>query len=96
MSATVSALGTDDLKTVGIVVTIVLVVVGLLLCMIVKAIIGRAVIAAVVIVLAVFVWQQRSHVQDNVNRHACNLDTTYFGVHVDPPQSVRDACTASR
>ena len=93
MTATVDALGTDDLTTVGIVVTVVLILIGLVLSMLITALIGRAIIAVVVIVLAILVWQQRSHVEDNLNKHACNLGTTYFGVHIDPPRSVRDYCT---
>jgi len=96
MSATVDALGTGDLTTVGIVATVVLVVLGLLLSLLITKLIARVVIAVVVIVLAVFVWQQRSHVQDRINKHDCDLSATYFGIHIDAPQSVKDTCHKAR
>ena len=90
--AQLEAIGTGDITKIGVGVIIALVLVGILLSMVITAIIGRIVIAVVVVVLAVLVWQQRTSVKDDLTKHACNLNTTFFGVHVDPPQDVRQYC----
>jgi len=87
-----AALDVEDITTVGILVTVGLVVIGVLLGLLITAVVGRAIIAVVVIALAVLVWQQRSHVQDRINDHACDLHATFFGFHLDAPQSVIQAC----
>ena len=61
------------------------VVIGALLSFLLTRLIARVIILVVVIVLGVFVWQQRNHVRDDVNTHACNLNATFFGVHVNAP-----------
>jgi hypothetical protein len=90
--ATVEALNVEDITKVGVIVTIALVVIGLLLSILITAIVGRIIVAVVVIVLAVFVWQQRSHVEDKINKNDCDLSATYFGFHLDAPDSVKQAC----
>jgi hypothetical protein len=89
--ATVVALDVGDLTKIGIGVTIALVVIGFLLSLIITAIIGRLLILAVVVVLAVVFWQQRSSIEDKVT-NKCDLSATFFGVHVDAPQSAVAAC----
>ena len=86
------ALGSGDVTTLGVGLTAALVVVGLLLVMAVKALVVRVVTVAVVIVLGVVVWQQREHVEDAYSTRNCDLGATYFGIHLDAPDSVRRAC----
>jgi Na+/proline symporter len=88
----VEALNAQDITKVGVITIIALVVIGILLSLVVTALIGRLLILVVVIVLAVFVWQQRGHVKDEVNAHKCDLKATFFGIHLDAPNSVIQAC----
>lgn len=90
------ALGSGDVTTLGVGLTIVLVVIAVLIVLAVKALVVRVVTIVVVVVLGVLVWQQRQHVQDAYTTHACNLNATYFGIHLDPPSDVRAACSATR
>lgn len=89
---TVAALSTDNITRIGVIITIALVVIALLLSFVITALIGRVVIVVALAALVAFVWQQRSHVQNEINKHACNLHATFFGVHVDAPPSVIEAC----
>lgn len=84
------ALGSDDLTTLGVGLTIALVIVAVLIVLAVKALVVRVVTVVVVVVLGVVVWQQREHVRDAYN--SCNVDVTYFGIHLDVPAGVRQAC----
>ena len=92
--AAVEALNVQDITKVGVIVIVALVVIGALLSIVITALIGRIIILVVVVVLAVLVWQQRGHVKDQVNSHKCDLNATFFGVHLDAPDSVRQACQA--
>ena len=90
--SSVEALNANDITKVGVIVIIALVVVGVLLSLLITAVIGRLVILAVVVVAGVFVWQQRTHIKDEINSNKCNLQATFFGIHLDVPDSVRQAC----
>jgi hypothetical protein len=90
--SSVAALNVQDITKVGVIVIVALVVVGVVLSLIITALIGRLVILAVVVVLAVFVWQQRGHVKDEINAHKCDLNATFFGIHLDAPNSVKQVC----
>jgi protein-S-isoprenylcysteine O-methyltransferase Ste14 len=90
--SSVEALNANDITKVGVIVIVALVVVGALLSIVITALIGRIIILVVVIVLGVFVWQQRTHVKDQINSHKCNLHATFFGFHLDAPNSVVQAC----
>ena len=92
MSGTVEALGSDDITKVGVIITIALVVIALLLSFVITAVIGRIIVLVVLAALVAFVWQQRGHVQDEINAHKCNLHATFFGFHLDAPQSVIKEC----
>jgi hypothetical protein len=89
---TVEALNVQDITKAGVIITIALIVIGLLLSIVITALIGRIVILVVVVVLAIFVWQQRSHVKDEINAQKCNLHATFFGFHLDAPHSVIQRC----
>ncbi|MEO8889904.1 MAG: hypothetical protein ABI301_04725 [Jatrophihabitantaceae bacterium] len=88
----VAALDSSEITKVGIGATIVVVVVGLLLSLIISAVIARVVILVVVVLLGVFIWQQRAVIENHVKK--CELTMSYFGVHVDAPQSVQARCKA--
>jgi hypothetical protein len=60
--------------------------------MVITAIVGRVIILAIVVGLGIWVWQQRGHVKDEINSHKCNLNATFFGFHLDAPDSVKQAC----
>ncbi|SHG28372.1 hypothetical protein SAMN05443575_1913 [Jatrophihabitans endophyticus] len=83
------AIDSGSVTGVSVAVVVVLVVLGALLALLIARLVARVVIALVVVVLAIVVWQQRSHVEDEVAEHACRVDTTYFGIHVDPPDLAR-------
>jgi len=92
--SSVEALNANDITKIGVIVIIGLVVAGVLLSLVITAVIGRLVILAVVIVAGIFVWQQRTHIKDEVNANKCNLHATFFGIHLAVPDSVRQACNA--
>jgi protein-S-isoprenylcysteine O-methyltransferase Ste14 len=86
------ALNSENITQIGIVIIVALVVIGALLSIVITALIARIIILVVVVGLAIFVWQQRTHVKDEINSHKCNLHATFFGFHLDAPQSVVTAC----
>ena len=86
------ALQSNNITTIGIGVIVGLVVLGFLLSLVLTAVVARIVILVVVVVAGVLVWQQRSHIQDKINKHDCNLSATFFGIHVDAPDDVVRAC----
>lgn len=93
MTTTVQAISSDNITGIGIGVIVVLVILGFVLAALLTQIIVRLVIALVVVVLAIVVWQQRGKVEDEINSRTCKLDqATFFGIHVDAPDSVRQAC----
>ena len=88
------ALNSDNITKIGIVIIVALVVIGALLSIVITALIARIVILVVVIGLGVLVWQQRTHIEDQIDK--CKLDATFFGVHVSAPDSVQQHCHAIR
>jgi hypothetical protein len=95
-AADVRALDAVDITKVGVIVIVAVVVIGALLSIVITALIGRLVVLALVLVAAGFVWQQRTHIEDSINKRACNLGATFFGIHLDAPQSVRSACSSAK
>jgi protein-S-isoprenylcysteine O-methyltransferase Ste14 len=87
---TTLALDAGNITKIGVGVIVALVVIGVLLSLIITAIVGRIIILVVVVLLAVFVWQQRSSIQDKISEHKCNL--TFFGMHLDPPDKLDKYC----
>jgi len=92
--AAVEALSSSDVTKVGIIVIVALLLIGALLSIVITAIVGRIIVLVVVVVAAFLVWQQRTHIKDQVNSHKCDLNATFFGVHLDAPDSVKQACAA--
>lgn len=91
----VQAINAGDITKIGIGVIVALVVIGVLLSLIITAIVGRIIILVVVVVLGIFVWQQRTSVQDSVNKHKCDLSATFFGIHLDAPDDVKRVCRSA-
>jgi hypothetical protein len=85
------ALDAGDVTKIGIGAIVAIVVIGILLSMLITALIGRVIVLIVVVLLAVFVWVQRSSIEDKIHEHKCHF--TFFGVHLDPPQSLQKYCT---
>ena len=92
MSAASLALDAGNITRIGVVVIVALLLAGVLLSVVITAIIARLVLLAVVVAGAILVWHQRTDIIDKVNSRACKLDATFFGVHLDGPQAVRNAC----
>ncbi len=90
--SSVEALNANDITKVGLIVIVGLVVIGALLSFVITAIVGRIVILVLVVAAAAFVWQQRTHIKDEINTNKCNLHATFFGIHLDVPDSVKQAC----
>lgn len=88
--AYVGALDSGNITKIGVIVIIALVVVGALLSIVLTALVARVIILVVVVGLAILVWQQRTHIKDQID--SCHLGATFFGIHVSAPQSVKDAC----
>jgi protein-S-isoprenylcysteine O-methyltransferase Ste14 len=88
--SSVQALSSDDITKVGVIVIIALFVIGLLLSLVITALVGRIIILVVVVGLAVFVWQQRTHIKDRFDK--CDLNATFVGIHLDAPDSVVQKC----
>jgi hypothetical protein len=92
----VEALSAGDITKVGVIVIVALVVIGIVLSFVITALVGRIIILVAVVVLGAFVWQQRSSIQDKIAAKKCNWDVSFFFIHLDPPQSVKDACSNLR
>jgi protein-S-isoprenylcysteine O-methyltransferase Ste14 len=88
--SSVQALNSNDITKVGVIVIVALFVIGLLLSMVITAVVGRIIILVAVVVLAIFVWQQRTHIKDQFDK--CKLQATFFGIHLDAPDSVVKNC----
>lgn len=88
--SSVEALSSDDITKVGVIVIVALVVIGALLSFVITAVVGRIIILVLVVGLAVLTWQQRTHIKDRFDD--CKLHATFYGVHLDAPQSVIDRC----
>jgi protein-S-isoprenylcysteine O-methyltransferase Ste14 len=90
--STVEALNANDVTKIGVIVIVALILIGVLLSIVITAVIGRVIVLVLVVVGAVLVWQQRTHIKDEVNKNKCNLSATFFGVHLNAPDSVKQAC----
>lgn len=75
-----AALDTDQAKTVGVVVIVVLIGSAVLVSMIVKAILKRIVVIILALVLAGIVYSQRAGIQSAARR----CDATFLGAHLTP------------
>ncbi len=71
---------TDQAKTASIVVIIALIVVGALISALITKLIVRVITIVVVLGLALFVYTQRSEIQDAAKK----CDATVLGVHLTP------------
>jgi protein-S-isoprenylcysteine O-methyltransferase Ste14 len=87
---TAVALNSDNITKIGIVIIVALVVIGALLSIVLTALVARIIILVVVIGLGILVWQQRTHIKDQVDK--CKLDATFFGIHINAPDSVQQHC----
>ncbi|TAM87989.1 MAG: hypothetical protein EPN43_08845 [Jatrophihabitans sp.] len=86
------AIDSGDITKIGIGSTAGIVIIGLILFMVFTRLVARLILVVVVVVLGVFIWQQRASIENHVKN--CQLDMSFFGYHIDAPQSVKDACQA--
>jgi hypothetical protein len=93
---TAVGLAPADLGKLGIGITAVLVVIGIVLALVLTALIARVVIAVVVIALVMIVWQQRGAIEHKIDQHVCPPRFSFFGLNVDAPPSVHTFCRAHR
>ena len=75
-----SALDTNQAKTLGIAVVIVLLIGGVLINLIVAKVVTRVIILVVAVALAAVVWTQRQHIEGA----AKNCDASFLGIHLTP------------
>jgi hypothetical protein len=87
-----SAVSTDDIGTIAVVVIVAIVVIGFVLGLVMNKAIGRVVLAVIVIGLGVLIWTQRVSLQDRVNK--CDTNVTYFGFHVNLSSAAQARCAA--
>jgi protein-S-isoprenylcysteine O-methyltransferase Ste14 len=88
----VGAIDSSDITKIGIGVIVALVVLGFLLSLVITALVGRLVVLVIVVALGLFVWQQRTSIENNVKK--CHLDMTFVGVHINAPADVTAKCKA--
>ncbi len=86
----VSALTSTSIAGIGVGTIAVVVVIGIVLAVVISALVARLLVVLIVVAVAVVVWQQRSSVQNAVAN--CKTNVSFFGVHVDAPRSVQQAC----
>jgi hypothetical protein len=79
----VDALNAGSITKIGIGVIIALIVIGVLLSLIITAIVGRIIIAVIVVGLGIWVWQQRTAIQDKIDAHKCPKSESFFGISID-------------
>jgi len=96
-SAAISALTDDQVKNIGILGPIAVVVIGLLIVKFVSGMIIRLVTLAVVVVLASALWIQRDKVMSEIDKKTADLqrscDARFFGFHVEPSDpNLKKAC----
>jgi hypothetical protein len=93
-SAGVQSLQADDVTAIGLGVIAVVVVIGFLLVLVFTRLLARLAVLVVVAALGFLVWQQRTSIHDKVNEQRCQLNATFFGVHVEPDDTVAQRCAA--
>lgn len=86
------AISADSITGVSIGVIVVLVIIGLLIGLLIAKLIVRVIVALIVVALAIVVWQQRGHVRHDFNSRVCNADATFFRIHLDPSDELRQKC----
>jgi len=88
-------LDTDQVKTIGIVAIVAIVVLGLLIARLVTKVVVRVAVLIVMVVLGLAVYQQRDKVTDAANDALKKCDVTFFGIHVHPDDAnIKKACDA--
>jgi hypothetical protein len=87
-----TALDSGDITKIGVGATIAIVVIGLILGMIITALVARVIILVIVVALGVFIWQQRAVIQDHVEHCDKYKSLSFFGFHIDTPESVLKVC----
>ena len=88
----VEGLQADDVTAIGLGLIAVLVVLGFLLALVFSKIIARLAVLVVVAALAFVVWQQRTHISDQVKQKRCDVSATFFGIHVQPDDATIARC----
>lgn len=89
----ISALDSDSIGALSVGVIVALVVIGLVLTLVVSALIARLLIVVLVVALCVFVYHQRTTIENHVKD--CNRNMSFVGLHVDLPRSVAQKCRAA-
>ena len=94
--STVADVNVDDITKISSGIILGLVVIGGILFLAISAMLVRLVIVIVVIGLGIAIWLQREHVTSEISKKECNLNATYFGFHLDAPNSVKQACAQQK
>ena len=88
-------LDTSQVKSLGILSIVAVVLVGLVIARLVTKIVTRVIVLALVVVLGVALYQQRAKVLAAADNAVRRCDATFFGIHVQPSDpTVKKACAA--
>ncbi|CAN5493707.1 hypothetical protein BH10ACT8_BH10ACT8_19420 [soil metagenome] len=94
-SSQVLALDTSQVKNLGIVAIVAVLVIGLAVSYFVSKIVTKIVTIVVVVIVGFALYNQRQKVVDALDKSAKKCDVTFFGVHVQPSDpTIRQACAA--
>lgn len=90
-TATVTALESNQVKTVGIIVIVAVVLLGVIISSLITKVVIRAVVLLVAVLLGLIVFYQRQHVENAANSAVAHCDVSFFGIHVAPSDPVLKA-----
>jgi hypothetical protein len=86
------ALNAAQVPNIGTGVVIGVAVIALLLVIFLSNLVVRVIIVVLAVALGAYVWQQRTVIQDRITKDKCQLNSTFFGIHVKAPEDVVKAC----
>ncbi len=80
----------DTVKTWALILGIGLPILGVVLALVVRSVAMKVLFLVVFVGLGAAVWTQRAALLDYV--HTCSGKATFFGIEVNVPSVVQDAC----
>jgi hypothetical protein len=90
-----AALDTSQVKSLGLLAIVAVILIGLLIARLVTKIITRLVVVVLVVVFGAAIYQQRGKALDAATSAAQRCDVTFFGIHIQPSDpTVKKACAA--
>lgn len=86
------ALNSTQVPKLGVGLLIGIAVLAILLVVFLSSLVIRVAIIVIAVALGAYVWQQRSTIENHISKDKCQLNTTFFGIHVKAPADVVQAC----